>query len=378
VYSGFQAFPDQNEVYTSSVLNLTCEAEEPVVLKEVLPVENDYMMYPDEEIVETTEKTEQKTHVANYYEKTPVVGSFGEFQCVSEADSKVLHTWKYRVINKKREKLSGIRYNKRDKSFTCKTMTGNPGKLSFINCRTPSECRINRICLQQKDNCRGYSSLTKMVCQRSSHQCTKIINRLASGIIRCVGEGVDEILEYTEMANSTNLHFDLSKLKVQDTKLIMARHVENVHVGDEIKVSFKWGQYFFMKPLKWGFIYKNGSSIDTEPSEGTITSNGFYSVKKVSVKVPSDEIEAIAALIPLRDSPGYSVSKIPLDVQPKEIVHIEETTDTEAESATLSRMDLDLTTVNTISDQTEINDATVNIGYDETTFSTIDASNGEN
>ncbi len=53
----------------------------------------------------------------------------------------------YLPVGKRADKLSGIKFNKREKSFTCKSKLGAPGRLSFISCRTPSECRINKICL---------------------------------------------------------------------------------------------------------------------------------------------------------------------------------------------------------------------------------------
>jgi len=45
--------------------------------------------------------------------------------------------------------MSGIKFNKRDNSFSCRTKTGLPGQLSFVSCRTPSECAVNRICLER-------------------------------------------------------------------------------------------------------------------------------------------------------------------------------------------------------------------------------------
>lgn len=53
------------------------------------------------------------------------------------------------LIGKKEDKLSGIKFNKLEGSFSCRSKSGLPGRLSFVSCRTPSECRINEICLQK-------------------------------------------------------------------------------------------------------------------------------------------------------------------------------------------------------------------------------------
>lgn len=90
------------------MLNLTCESEEPVIMKEVLPHghqqdlysyldDDDYGRDRSEDIVETTEKTEQKMHVANYMEIAPAPGRTGDIQCLTEKGT-VLHTWKYKII----------------------------------------------------------------------------------------------------------------------------------------------------------------------------------------------------------------------------------------------------------------------------------------
>lgn len=128
ILSAFKVFPSQKEVYTSTVLNLTCEStEEPVILKEVRvrpPTGLDDYSYDDnsndgdsdstedddDDIVETMEKTENKIHAANYLEKNPTPGSFGEFQCLTEKEGKVLHTWKYRVLGNY-YKVSPFHYN---------------------------------------------------------------------------------------------------------------------------------------------------------------------------------------------------------------------------------------------------------------------------
>jgi hypothetical protein len=115
-FSAFRAFPPEFSVFTSTILNLTCESsEEPVILKEVKVRPNsnyDSYVYEEENgdnndnvnsnsveyIEETVEKNENKLHVANYIEMNPIPGTFGEFQCISEKDKKVLHSWSYRIL----------------------------------------------------------------------------------------------------------------------------------------------------------------------------------------------------------------------------------------------------------------------------------------
>ena len=48
---------------------------------------------------ETTEHTELQSHVANYIDLSPLVGDVGEFQCLSEIDGHVLHSWVYQIIS---------------------------------------------------------------------------------------------------------------------------------------------------------------------------------------------------------------------------------------------------------------------------------------
>ncbi len=77
-------------------------------MKEVLPSsaqdvysyldDDDYGRDRSDDIVETTERTDQKSHIANYMEIAPAPGRFGEIQCLTEKDGKVLHTWKYKII----------------------------------------------------------------------------------------------------------------------------------------------------------------------------------------------------------------------------------------------------------------------------------------
>lgn len=109
-FIALQVFPPVTEIYTAGMLNLTCEYEEPVIMKEVLPPsaqdiysyldDDDYGRDRSDDIVETTERTDQKSHVANYMEIAPAPGRSGEIQCLSEKDGKVLHTWKYRIIRR--------------------------------------------------------------------------------------------------------------------------------------------------------------------------------------------------------------------------------------------------------------------------------------
>lgn len=77
-------------------------------MKEVLPSsaqdvysyldDDDYGRDRSDDIVETTERTDQKSHIANYMEIAPAPGRFGEIQCLTEKDGKVLHTWRYKII----------------------------------------------------------------------------------------------------------------------------------------------------------------------------------------------------------------------------------------------------------------------------------------
>lgn len=111
----FRAIPAESFVYSSTILNFTCEStEEPVILKEVKVRSGDYDSYvydlerqeggansnSVEDIEEIVEKNENKVHVANYLEMSPTPGAYGEIQCLSEKDKRVLHTWQYRVLGK--------------------------------------------------------------------------------------------------------------------------------------------------------------------------------------------------------------------------------------------------------------------------------------
>jgi len=105
-------YPNETLLFTSTVLNLTCEAEEPVLIHLVAygQIQPDYQYYDDrddienqelEDVVEseTTEHTELQSHVANYIDLHPAVGDVGEFQCLSEIDGEILHSWVYQIIS---------------------------------------------------------------------------------------------------------------------------------------------------------------------------------------------------------------------------------------------------------------------------------------
>lgn len=109
--SAFRASPADSIVYTSGILNLTCEStEESVIMKEVKarPLYDHYVYEGDdnddvrsnsvEDVEETVEKNENKLHVANYLEMNPLPGSYGEIQCLAEKDRRILHSWQFRIL----------------------------------------------------------------------------------------------------------------------------------------------------------------------------------------------------------------------------------------------------------------------------------------
>lgn len=126
-------------------------------------------------------------------------------------------------------------------------MSGMPGRLSFVSCRTPSECRVNEICLKkvgrgmkqfhyiikpegleffresfnfqgfcifQGESCRGYSNATKALCHRGSNFCGKIFFKGGSGLIRCIGDGIDQIRGFTDESNDLRLSKDFRATRV--------------------------------------------------------------------------------------------------------------------------------------------------------------------
>ncbi|CAG7827192.1 unnamed protein product, partial [Allacma fusca] len=147
--------PSESIVYVGTVLNLTCEFNEPVIIKETessQPIYDDGTVHTsaEDEIEETIETTPTNKHIANYIDTYPIPGSFGEFQCLRDNPEKtILHTWNYFVIGKEADELSGIRYSKKKHEFRCKSKGNEPGLLSFIHCATPSECSINYVCVEK-------------------------------------------------------------------------------------------------------------------------------------------------------------------------------------------------------------------------------------
>lgn len=53
-----------------------------------------------EEIESETEETELGLHIANHMEVNNSVGDMGEFQCISDVDGRVFHSWIYEIISK--------------------------------------------------------------------------------------------------------------------------------------------------------------------------------------------------------------------------------------------------------------------------------------
>ncbi|CAL8104131.1 unnamed protein product [Orchesella dallaii] len=374
-------YPPVTEVYTSGMLNLTCESEEPVIMKEVMPPsaqdiysyldEDDYGRDRSDDIIETTEKTEQTSHIANYMELAPAPGRTGEFQCLTEKDGKILHSWKYRIIRKRADKLSGIKFNKREKSFTCKSKLGVPGKLSFISCRTPSECRINKVCLTKSESCRGYSNSTKAFCERKSHFCGKIFYKGGSGLIRCVGEGIDEIRGFTDEAADQAVRMGFGKLKASETALLQLLAVDKkedggdadnnhnaseqiakqdgsgvinrISEGDRINVSLRLGYYYFLYPVQWAVKFRNGSTSQLNPDPQTLQVDKLTRTVHASLELPYtsatilkakwdpgsvvqpqpqpqiSEIVGLNALIPLRSStePSWKTISLPITIYGK-------------------------------------------------------------
>ncbi len=89
-----KVFPNETLLLTSSQLNLTCEAEEPVLIhlvafgqiepeyydeRDDLDLEPEHHDMDDIEESETTEHTELQSHVANYIDLNPALGDVGEF-----------------------------------------------------------------------------------------------------------------------------------------------------------------------------------------------------------------------------------------------------------------------------------------------------------
>lgn len=190
-------------MYAWNSLNLTCVANEPVILKEILPprsasypyfydelglpLDDDYYYSTgydpgrdeDNILAAADEQTKENNFVANFFEPHPIPGAFGEVQCLTEKGKKLIHSWKYHVIGKlcclyaqngtklcvskynkfetvyiicyllgrRQFKLSGPQYDQQDQSFTCIGRSGQPGQVSYVNCNTPNECRINKACL---------------------------------------------------------------------------------------------------------------------------------------------------------------------------------------------------------------------------------------
>ncbi len=110
-----KVFPNETLLLTSSQLNLTCEAEEPVLIhlvafgqiepeyydeRDDLELEPEHHEMDDIEESETTEHTELQSHVANYIDLNPALGDVGEFQCLSEVDGHVFHSWIFQIISK--------------------------------------------------------------------------------------------------------------------------------------------------------------------------------------------------------------------------------------------------------------------------------------
>ncbi|ODN06334.1 hypothetical protein Ocin01_00359, partial [Orchesella cincta] len=365
-------FPPVSEVYTSGMLNLTCESEEPVIMKELMPPsaqdiysyldEDDYARDRSDDIIETTEKTEQTSHIANYMELAPAPGRTGEIQCLTEKDSKILHTWKYRIIRKRADKLSGIKFNKRESSFTCKSKLGAPGKLSFISCRTPSECRINKVCLTKSESCRGYSNSTKAFCERKSHFCGKIFYKGGSGLIRCIGEGIDEIRGFTDEAADLAVRMGFGKLKASETALLQvvavdkkedANHnapeqvtltqqeeINRISEGDRVNVTLRLGYYYFLYPVQWAVKFRNGSTSQLNPDPQTLQVDKLTRTVHASLELPYtsatilrptssstskpqqpqiSEIMALNVLIPLRSStePSWKTISLPITIYGK-------------------------------------------------------------
>ncbi|OXA50297.1 hypothetical protein Fcan01_14900 [Folsomia candida] len=351
--STFRAFPPESTVFTSNILNLTCQSsEDSVILKQVKvrplsPGYDDaYNMYDEEDetdvnsnsvedIDETLERTENKLHVANYLDLNPVPGTFGEFQCLAEKDKRVLHSWRYRVLGKKEDKLSGIKFNKLEGSFSCRSKSGLPGRLSFVSCRTPSECRINEICLQKSDGCRGYSNATKALCHRGNNFCGKIFYKGGSGLIRCIGDGIDQIRGFTDEANDLRLRMGFHKLKASETVLLSlnplpeelpGRQSLDLVEGEEVNLSLNLGYYYFLQPVQWAVKFSNGSTLHIAPEKEDLHKTKLHRTIHARIRLPvvtpsenfTSSIVGINALIPLRSSvlPSWKTITLLTTVKP--------------------------------------------------------------
>lgn len=149
----------------------------------------------------------------------------------------------------------------------------------------------------QSENCRGYSNSTRAFCERKSHFCGKIFYKGGSGLIRCIGEGIDEIRGFTDEASVDHaVRMGFGKLKASETALLeldrtVAADTKNngnnnpdqptklekqqtqkeneklegggstIYEGELVNVALHMGYYYFLYPVQWAVKFKNGSTI---------------------------------------------------------------------------------------------------------------------
>lgn len=137
----------------------------------------------------------------------------------------------------------------------------------------------------QSENCRGYSNSTRAFCERKSHFCGKIFYKGGSGLIRCIGEGIDEIRGFTDEASADHaVRMGFGKLKASETALlrldeaisknskqdqlqtaapVLNGKVEDfppIYEGDQVNVTLQLGYYYFLYPVQWAIKFRNGST----------------------------------------------------------------------------------------------------------------------
>jgi len=122
-FAEVKVHPNETMIFTSTILNLTCEADEPVHIALVAYARLEDSMYEDgdeevddgileemttepsdpnfeDDLIESeTEETELAVHVANHVEGNNSVGDLGEFQCLADVDGGILHSWVYQIIS---------------------------------------------------------------------------------------------------------------------------------------------------------------------------------------------------------------------------------------------------------------------------------------